>query len=73
MFFAAHDDDVVVGARPDLQAGLAEGAEVHAVIATDGRMGYCRPEQRRSITKIRRAEAEKSFQLLGLPPSGCSF
>jgi LmbE family N-acetylglucosaminyl deacetylase len=67
MFVSPHDDDVVIGAGLTFQVGLAEGAQVHAVVVTDGRMGYCRFEQRRNITKIRRAEAEKSFQLLGLP------
>ena len=66
MFFSPHDDDVVIGAGLTFQVGLIEGAQVHAVVVTDGRMGYCRFEQRRNITKIRRAEAEKSFQVLGL-------
>lgn len=67
MFVSPHDDDIVIGAGLTFQAGIAEGAKVHAVIVTDGRMGYCRFEQRRNIVKIRRAEAEKSFQALGLP------
>lgn len=66
MFFAAHDDDVIVGGGLTFMAGLAEGAEVHAVIATDGRMGYCRPEQRLSISKVRAEEAQRSFGILGL-------
>ena len=54
MFVSPHDDDVVIGAGLTFQVGLAEGARVHAVVVTDGRMGYCRFEQRRNITKIRR-------------------
>jgi LmbE family N-acetylglucosaminyl deacetylase len=46
---------------------------VHAVITTDGRMGYCRPQQRRTIAKIRRKEAERSFRILGLPPEQLHF
>jgi LmbE family N-acetylglucosaminyl deacetylase len=67
MFVSPHDDDVVIGAGVTFQVGLTEGARVHTVIVTDGRMGYCRFEQRRNITKIRRTEAEKSYQILGLP------
>ena len=43
MFVSPHDDDIVAGAGLTFQAAIAEGAEVHAVITTDGRMGYCRP------------------------------
>jgi len=68
MFVSPHDDDVVTGAGLTFQTGLAEGAEVHAVVTTDGRMGYCKFTQRRSIPDIREAEAARSFQILGLPP-----
>lgn len=67
MFVSPHDDDIVIGAGLTLQVGVAEGAKVHAVVMTDGRMGYCRLEQRRNIVKIRRAEAEASYQTLGVP------
>jgi LmbE family N-acetylglucosaminyl deacetylase len=67
MFVSAHDDDIVTGAGLTFQAALAEGVQVHAVITTDGRMGYCKFTQRRSISDIRQAEAEQSFQILGLP------
>jgi LmbE family N-acetylglucosaminyl deacetylase len=67
MFVAAHDDDIVTGAGLMFQVALAEGIQVHAVVTTDGRMGYCKFTQRRSITGIRHAEAERSFQILGLP------
>ena len=67
MFVSPHDDDVVTGAGLTFQVGFAEGASIHAVVVTDGRMGYCRLEQRRTITKIRRSEAETSYQILGLP------
>lgn len=67
MFVSAHDDDIVTGAGLTFQVGLAEGVQVHAVVTTDGRMGYCKFTQRRSISDIRRSEAEHSFQILGLP------
>jgi len=67
MFVSAHDDDIVTGAGLTFQVALAEGVQVHAVVTTDGRMGYCKFTQRRSISDIRQAEAEQSFQILGLP------
>ncbi len=73
MFVSPHDDDVVIGAGLTFQTGLAEGAAVHAVIVTDGRMGYCRFEQRRNISKIRRAEAEAAYRLLGVSPDCLRF
>jgi LmbE family N-acetylglucosaminyl deacetylase len=73
MFVSPHDDDVVIGGGLTFQVGLAEGADVHAVVVTDGRMGYCRFEQRRNISKIRRAEAEASYRMLGLPPDHLRF
>jgi len=68
MFVSPHDDDVVIGAGLTVQAGLAEGAEVHVVITTDGRMGYCRLPQRRTIVRIRGDEAQEAYRTLGLPP-----
>lgn len=73
MFVSPHDDDIVCGAGLVFQAGMAEGAEVHAVITTDGRMGYCRLPQRRTISRIRHDEAQKSFGILGLPPERLHF
>ncbi len=73
MFVSPHDDDVVTGAGLTFQIGLAEGAQVHAAVVTDGRMGYCRFEQRQLISKIRHAEAEQSYQILGLPADGLRF
>ena len=73
MFVSPHDDDVVIGAGLTLQVGLAEGARIDAVVVTDGRMGYCRFEQRRNISKIRAAEAQKAYQILGLPPDRLRF
>jgi LmbE family N-acetylglucosaminyl deacetylase len=73
LFVSPHDDDVVIGAGLTFQVGLAEGANVHAMVMTDGRMGYCRFEQRRNISKIRRAESEKSYQMLGLSLENLRF
>ena len=73
MFVSPHDDDVAIGAGLTFQAGLIEGVNVHAVVVTDGRMGYCDFQQRRDIIKVRRAEAEKSYGLLGLPAQRLRF
>lgn len=73
MFISPHDDDVVIGGGLTFQVGLAEGAQVHTVVITDGRMGYCRLEQRRNISKIRRAEAEAAYKILGLPAGHLRF
>ncbi|MCX7427334.1 MAG: PIG-L family deacetylase [Planctomycetia bacterium] len=73
MFVAAHDDDIIAGAGMFVQAAIAEGAEVHAIITTDGRMGYCVPQQRVTISKIRRQECETSFGILGLPVERIHF
>ena len=73
MFVSPHDDDVAIGAGLTFQVGLAEGATVHAVVVTDGRMGYCQFERRQEIIGIRRAEAERAYQILGLPPERLWF
>jgi LmbE family N-acetylglucosaminyl deacetylase len=67
LFVSAHDDDVVCGCGLSFQAAIGEGIEVHAAVATDGRMGYCRLAERECISQIRRREATESFRLLGLP------
>jgi len=73
LFVSPHDDDVVLGAGLVFQVGIAEGAQVHAAIVTDGRMGYCRIEQRETIAAIRAEEAKMSFALLGLSPKRLHF
>jgi LmbE family N-acetylglucosaminyl deacetylase len=73
LFVSPHDDDIVLGGGLVFQAGIAEGAQVHAAVVTDGRMGYCRLEQRDSIVAIRREEAKRSFAVLGLPAERLCF
>jgi LmbE family N-acetylglucosaminyl deacetylase len=67
LFVSPHDDDVVTGAGLTFQVGLAEGVAVHALVVTDGRMGYCRAELRDAIAKVRAEETRNSFRMLGLP------
>jgi LmbE family N-acetylglucosaminyl deacetylase len=73
LFISPHDDDLVTGAGLTFQAGLIEGTKVHAAVVSDGRMGYCRIEQQHTIAKIRMAEAQRSFAILGLPAERLRF
>lgn len=73
LFVSPHDDDIVLGGGLIFQAGIAEGAQLHAAVVTDGRMGYCRLDQRDSIAKIRTEEARQSFAILGLAPERIYF
>jgi LmbE family N-acetylglucosaminyl deacetylase len=73
LFVSPHDDDIVIGGGLVFQVGIAAGARTHAVVVTDGRMGYCRMEQRETIASIRAAEAKSSFAILGLPPERLHF
>lgn len=66
MFLSAHDDDIICGGGLTFLSALKEGIETHAVITTDGRMGYCRPQQKRTISQVRQSECRESFEALGL-------
>jgi LmbE family N-acetylglucosaminyl deacetylase len=48
-------------------AGLTEGVQVHATVATDGSMGYCKLSQRDIVAQVRLDEARHSFEALGVP------
>ena len=69
LFFAPHDDDIVIGAGLTLLAGVHFGVDMYAAVITNGRMGYCLPEMKDTIIQVRRAEARESFSYLGLPES----
>jgi LmbE family N-acetylglucosaminyl deacetylase len=66
LFVSPHDDDLVMGAGLWMQAAVEAGVDVQVLVVTDGRMGYCTLEQRDSISKIRRDETYRSFELLGV-------
>ena len=66
LFVGAHDDDICIGAGFWLQAAVQAGVDVRALIVTDGRMGYCTPEQQPHIVEIRHRETLVSFEILGL-------
>ncbi|MDR1960608.1 MAG: PIG-L family deacetylase [Planctomycetaceae bacterium] len=67
LFLAAHDDDIVTGAGLTFLSALHKGVNVYAGVISNGRMGYCTPEQRETIVRVRRDETLESFQYLGLP------
>ena len=67
LFFAPHDDDIVLGAGLTFLAGIHLGVDVHAGIISNGRMGYCTPEQHDTIKQVRKEETRESFRLLGMP------
>ena len=69
LFLAPHDDDIVIGAGLTFLTGLHLGVDVHAGIISNGRMGYCTPEQRDTIKQVRKNETCESFRLLGMPDS----
>ena len=69
LFFAPHDDDIVIGAGLTFLAGVQLGVDVHAGVISNGRMGYCTPEQHDTIKQVRKEETRESFRLLGMPES----
>ncbi len=73
LFIGPHDDDTVIGAGLLLQAGLQENVQVHSLVTSDGRMGYCHENQRDKIIDIRRDETYKSFDILGMPKENIHY
>src|SRR5687768_8114587 len=67
LFVSPHDDDLVIGAGLWMQAAVQAGVDVQVLVVTDGRMGYCTPDQRDRIAEIRKAETYESFAILGVP------
>jgi len=73
MFIGPHDDDIVLGAGITMRAAIEAGVEVHALVSTDGGMGYCHLEQENTIGKIRQKETIDSFKIVGLPEERIYF
>ncbi|MBI9018994.1 MAG: PIG-L family deacetylase [Phycisphaerae bacterium] len=67
LFISPHDDDVILGAGLMIQLAMKEGVDCHILIATDGSMGYCSPEQKDNIAEIRMQETYECYQALGIP------
>lgn len=73
MFVSPHDDDLCIGAGLLIQAAVEAGAEVQAVIVTDGCLGYCEASQQADIVDVRKAETIRSFERLGVVESHVTF
>ena len=57
LLIAPHDDDIILGAGLLLLAAQAQGIAVHVAVATDGSLGYARPEgYRKALRAMRLAE-----------------
>lgn len=68
LFAVPHDDDVAIGGALWLKAAVEAGVEVHILAATDGRMGFCAPEEKKDIVAVRAEELIASSHILGLDP-----
>jgi len=66
LFVSPHDDDAVMGGGLWTLAGLAAGVDVRLMVVTDGRMGYCTPEEKENIVSIRKQEVRDSSRILGM-------
>jgi LmbE family N-acetylglucosaminyl deacetylase len=66
MVFSPHDDDALLGAGYAIAACQAQGVDVHIAIFCDGSAGYSRPEDRHTIVKTRRVEAQAAYARLGV-------
>ncbi len=66
LFVGPHDDDLCIGSGLLMQAAVAAGVDLQAVIVTDGRLGYCLPEQRETIVAVRHNETVDSFRRLNI-------
>lgn len=66
LFVSPHDDDLCIGAGLLMQAAVRANVDVQVLIVTDGSMGYCRLDQKKSIAAIRRGETYRSFAMLGI-------
>ncbi len=66
LFVSPHDDDACLGAGLWIQAAIQAGVTVYLLIVTDGRMGYCQPNELEKIIETRRVETYDSCERLGL-------
>lgn len=73
LFLSPHDDDVICGCGLTFIAALHCGITTFAGVVTNGKMGYCTPEERETIADVRRQECSDSFSALGLPKDRLFF
>lgn len=67
LMISPHDDDVVFGAGFLMQLAKRENVPVYILIVTDGSMGYCRNEEKSTISDVRKHETFECYQSLGIP------
>ena len=73
LFLSPHDDDIICGCGLTFIASLFCGIKTYAGVVTNGKMGYCTPEERETIADVRREECTNSFRSLGLPKENLFF
>jgi LmbE family N-acetylglucosaminyl deacetylase len=61
-----HDDDLVLGMGLLAAAATHVGVAVHVAVATDGSLGYVRPEERASLIDTRANELRAACAVLGI-------
>lgn len=66
LFVSPHDDDIAVGGGLWVTAAIRAGADVHLLVVTDGRQGYCTDQQRSTIVEDRRGELFECYEMLGI-------
>jgi LmbE family N-acetylglucosaminyl deacetylase len=66
LFVSPHDDDVVVGGGLWMMAAVEAAVDVHLLVVTDGRQGYCNDQQRSTIVEDRRGELFEGYEMLGV-------
>ena len=73
LFLSPHDDDIICGCGLTFIAALQCGIKTFAGVVTNGKMGYCTPEEREPIADVRKNECVGSFKALGLPEEDLFF
>jgi LmbE family N-acetylglucosaminyl deacetylase len=61
-----HDDDLVLGLGLLVAAAVRSGLEIHVAVATDGSLGYVRPEERHALIETRARELRAACAVLGV-------
>jgi LmbE family N-acetylglucosaminyl deacetylase len=73
LMISPHDDDVALGAGLFIQLCCRDKIPVHILIATDGSMGYCDPNEKDNIAEIRQTETLECYEKLGVPRENINF
>lgn len=67
VFVSPHDDDAALGSGLFIQHAREEGIPVYVLVVTDGTQGYCRLEDRATISEKRKQETVECYESLGVP------